>query len=497
MNIVNELEKSARFCPDKTAVIFEDTTLTYENLHLKVNQLAAGLQNYGIQKGDRVALFMANLPEFLVVYFAAQKIGAIAVSLNVMLVKNEAQYILDDCGARLVFVGAEQASEVPLEDLDELEKMYVVEGDPSDDRHYTNLMDTSVTTFPAMDMDAEDPAAILYTSGTTGFPKGATLTHKSVIYNMYTTLYHTQATRDDVLHLFLPLFHCFGQNFIMNSAIKKGATIVIHRKFEPDPVIEAIKKHKVTMFFAVPTIYIYLLNMKDDELDLSSIRYYFTAAASMPPEVAASWEAKYGIPINDGYGLTECSPFACYNHDFKRKPSSIGHPVIGVEMKVVDELDNPVAPGEWGEICIKGPNVMTGYWNKPEETAKTIIDGWLHTGDVGIVDEDGDYAIVDRVKDMIISAGNNIYPTEVENHLYTHPSIHEVAVFGIPDGIKGEAVKAAIVLRPGETAQPEAILAFCKEKMSKYKVPKEIEFVSELPKSATGKILKRVLRDQG
>jgi long-chain acyl-CoA synthetase len=249
------------------------------------------------------------------------------------------------------------------------------------------------------------------------------------------------------------------------------------------------------MFFAVPTIYIYLLNMKDEDLDLSSVRYFFTAAAAMPHEVSDNWRSKYGKPIHDGYGLTECSPFASYNHDFKYKPSSIGHPVINGEMKIVGEDGNPVATGEWGEICIKGPHVMLGYWNKPQETAETIIDGWLHSGDVGIQDEDGDYFIVDRVKDMIISAGNNIYPTEIENHIYTHPAVHEAAVFGIPDSIKGEAVKAAIVLKPGEKVNPEEMIEFCTGLMAKYKVPKQIEFVQELPKSPTGKLLKRVLRE--
>jgi long-chain acyl-CoA synthetase len=249
------------------------------------------------------------------------------------------------------------------------------------------------------------------------------------------------------------------------------------------------------MFFAVPTIYIYLLNMKDEDLHLQSIRYFFTAAAAMPLEVAEAWHARHGMPIHDGYGLTECSPFGSYNHDFKHKPGSIGHPIINGEMKIVDDSGNPVAPGEWGEICIKGPNVMKCYWNKPEETAKTIRNGWLHTGDVGTQDPDGDYFIVDRVKDMIISAGNNIYPTEIENHLYAHPAVHEAAVFGIPDAIKGEAVKAAIVLKPGNAPDPGEIIAFCKTRMAKYKVPKQVLFVDELPKSATGKILKRVLRE--
>lgn len=494
MNIAHNLEQTAKFLPNKTALIFEDLSITYAQLDEKVNQLASGIAKMGIEKGDRLALFMPNIPEFIMIYFAAQKLGAIVVALNVLLVKNEVQYILSDCGARIIFAGKDQVEQVPMDEVESLEHLILVEGDANDSRHFSRILDKSVHTLKALDMDAHDPAAILYTSGTTGFPKGATLTHQNVLSNISATIYHAEIKEKDILHLFLPLFHCFGQNFIMNSSVKRGATLVMHKRFEPGPVVEAVKKHKVTMFFAVPTIYIYLLNMKDEDLDLSSIRYFFTAAASMPPEVADSWQAKYKMPIHDGYGLTECSPFSSYNHDFKHKPGSIGHPVMNCEMKIIDEVGNPVAPGEWGEICIKGPNVMKGYWNKPEATAKTIVDGWLLTGDVGTQDEDGDYFIVDRVKDMINSAGNNIYPTEIENHLYSHPSILEVAVFGMHDDVKGECVKAAIVLQPGTTLEPEDIIAFCRTKMAKYKVPQQIQFVDELPKSPTGKILKRVLR---
>lgn len=495
MNIVNNLEQTAKFFPDKTAIIFGDISYTYAQLDEKVNQLASGIEQMGIKKGDRLALFMPNIPEFVMIYFAAHKLGAIVVALNVLLVKNEVQYILGDCGARIIFAGKDQAEQIPMDEVKSLEQLILVEGDENDERHLSRIFDKSVHTFKAQNMAADDPAAILYTSGTTGFPKGATLTHSNVLANITATIYHTDIKEKDILHLFLPLFHCFGQNFIMNSSIKKGATLVMHERFEPEPVVEAIKKHKVTMFFAVPTIYLYLLNMKDEDLDLSSIRYFFTAAAAMPNEVASRWQAKYNMPIHDGYGLTECSPFACYNHDFKHKPGSIGHPVVNCEMKIVDDIGNPVEPGEWGEIYIKGPSVMKNYWNKPEDTAKTIIDGWLLTGDVGTQDEDGDYFIVDRVKDMINSAGNNIYPTEIENHLYGHPSIREVAVFGMHDDVKGESVKAAIVLQPGATVEPEEIMAFCRTKMAKYKIPKQIQFVNELPKSATGKILKRVLRE--
>src|SRR3989339_1070642 len=302
MNIVNNLELSAKFCPGKTAVIFEDQAITYEDLLLKVDQLASGMEAAGIEKGDRVGLFMPNSPEFLMIYFAAQKIGAIVVALNVLLVKTEVRYILQDCGAKMVFAGKDQVFEVPVDELPDLEQLVLVEGDPENEMHIERLYDKTVRQFKTLDMNEDDPCAILYTSGTTGFPKGAVLTHFGVLTNINATIYHTGMKSDDVLHLFLPLFHCFGQNFIMNAGIKRGATLVMHRRFEPEPVIRAIARHGVTMFFAVPTIYIYLLNMKDEDLHLQSIRYFFTAAAAMPLEVAEAWHTRHGMPIHDGYG---------------------------------------------------------------------------------------------------------------------------------------------------------------------------------------------------
>ncbi|MFH1153533.1 MAG: long-chain fatty acid--CoA ligase [Pseudomonadota bacterium] len=495
MNIACNLEQSARFFPDKTAIIYNDQATTFQDLHLKVNQLASGMRRLGIEKGDRIALFMPNIPEFIIVYFAAQKLGAIAVALNVQLKTDEVRHILDDSGARIIFAAKEQATQIPKEGLDVLERVILVDGDAANENHISRIADPQALDFKAENMNAGDPAVILYTSGTTGLPKGATLTQSNIVSNVNATTFHSGIKKEDVLHLFLPLFHCFGQNFIMNSSVKQGATLVMHQRFEPEPVLNAIARHKVTMFFAVPTIYIYFLNMKDREPDLSSIRYFFTAAAVMPREVADAWHARYKMPIHDGYGLTECSPFASYNHDVKHKPGSIGYPIMNVEMKIVDEEGNEVSQGKWGEICIKGPNVMKGYWRRPEETARTIRDGWLFTGDVGAQDEEGYYFIVDRVKDMIISAGNNIYPAEVENVLYSHPAVLETAVFAMPDPIKGESVKAAVVLQPGMNPTPEELIEYCRAKMAKYKAPKQIVFVDGLPKSATGKILKRILRE--
>jgi long-chain acyl-CoA synthetase len=250
------------------------------------------------------------------------------------------------------------------------------------------------------------------------------------------------------------------------------------------------------MFFAVPTIFIYYLNMDTSKYDLSSLRYCFTAAATMPEEIARRWEERYKLRVYEGYGLTECSPFASYNHDFRYKYGTIGMPIENVEMKIVDESGNTLPSGEWGEIVIKGPNVMQGYWRKPEATAQTIRNGWLHSGDIGTIDDEGFFYIVDRVKDMINAAGFNVYPAEVEAVLYRHQAIKEVAVYGIPDPIKGETVKAAVVLKEGITATPEEIIEFCRNSIATYKAPREVIFMDQLPKGATGKILKRVLREQ-
>ena len=492
MNIAHNLDQSAMFFPDNPAFVFQDQTTTYSQLNLQVNQLAKGLQNMGMEKGDRVAIFLPNIPEFVMIYFAAQKIGAIVVALNVLLKKDEVRHILMDSGARIIFAAKDQAVHIPTDEVDTLEKIILVGEGKNDSRHINEIFDAATSDFTLQEMDADDPAAILYTSGTTGVPKGATLTQSNIISNVNATICHIGMKTQDVIHLFLPLFHCFGQNFIMNACVKMGACMIMHKKFEPDPVIKAISRYKVTMFFAVPTIYTYFLNMKDEDLDLSSIRYYFTAAAIMPTQVAKKWLDKYKIPIHDGYGLTESSPFASYNHDLEYR--SIGKPIMNVEMKIVDEDHKQVTDGKWGEICIKGPNVMQGYWNQPGETAKAIKDGWLFTGDVGTIDEQGYYFVVDRIKDMIISAGNNIYPAEVENILYKHPAVLEAAVFGKPDDVKGESVAAAVVLAPGEKLESEELISFCRSKMAKYKAPRHVIFVDELPKSPTGKILKRVLR---
>lgn len=497
MNISRNLERARKFFPDKPAIIFGDRHISYDRLNKDVNRLGNALIGLGVEPGDRVGIYLPNVPEFIRAYYAIQKVGAVSVSLNSMLKSEEVKYILNNSGAKVLFTTSDMLHNVPRASLPELEQIVVCRGESvGGNLELGKLTEKASPELTAREMDRNDPASILYTSGTTGFPKGATLSHGNVVSNMYATAHHTRLMSDDRLILFLPLFHVFGQNFIMNGAFTAGATLVLHERFEPEPVLDSIERNNVTCFYAVPTIYIYFLNMNTSEWDMSSIRYYFTAAATMPKEVAVRWKDKTGLQPYEGYGLTECSPFASYNHDFEHKFGSIGEPIENVEMKIVDEEGNKLPPGEWGEIVIKGPNVMLGYWNNPEATEEAIRDGWLHSGDVGMTDEDGYFYIVDRVKDMINTAGYNVYPAEVENVMYEHPAIQEVAVYGKPDEVKGERVAANVVLTEGASTDPDEIIEFVRDRMAVYKAPREVEIVDDLPKSATGKILKRVLREE-
>jgi long-chain acyl-CoA synthetase len=496
MNITENVERATQYFPEKTAIFFENRTISYADLNNYAGRLANAMTANGIAKGDRVALYLPNIPEFIYCYIAALKIGAIAVSVNPMLKSEELNYILNDCGAVLLCTVGELLANVCTPDYPNLGQILVCEGEPYGYPTFYQWIEKSSSRFKSLDMQRDDAAVILYTSGTTGFPKGATLSHGNVNSNAWTAAHHTGYRTEDCITLFLPLFHVFGQNFIMNAAFVACSALALYRRFEAETVLESIKENQVTIFMAVPTIYIMLLNMELTKYDLSSIRYDFSAAATMPKEISARWNKYFGRPVYEGYGLTESSPFACYNHDFRHKLGSVGTPVENVEVKILDENDNEAPLGEWGEIGIKGPGVMKGYWNRPEETAAALRNGWLHTGDIGIMDAEGYVFIVDRVKDMINAAGFKVWPAEVEQLLYKHPAIKELAVYGMPHPKKGEAVRATIVLRKGVKVTSEELIDYCRKNMANYKVPAAIDFVDELPKSATGKILKRVLRDR-
>ncbi len=494
MNIVHHVEQGHLLFPDKIALIFEDKSFTYKQLNQLAGRVANGLRGLGIKGGDRVALFLPNIPEFVISYLGILKIGAVAVSVNVMFKSAEVSYILNDCAVKAIITTESGLKQVLEADLPELQHILIAEGTANKGISLAQLMASASEEARAIEMDRHAPASILYTSGTTGFSKGATLSHGNVVSNSYSANRCYRIQPSDRLLLYLPLFHCFGQNAILNSGLNACATIILQRRFELEQVLQTVANHQVTMFFGVPTVFIKLLNMDTSSYNLESVRYYFSAAAPMPVEVAQTWQDKYGLVIHEGYGLTETSPFATYNHDLKYQLGSIGTPIENVEMKIVDGNGHLLEPGELGEIVVKGPNVMLGYWNRPFETALVIKNGWFHTGDIGRMDEDGFFYIVDRLKDMINVSGFKVYPAEVENVIYQHPAVAEVAIYGVSDEIKGETVNANIVLKAGHAITEEQIIEFCYEKMAAYKIPCVIHFVDSIPKNPTGKVLKRVLR---
>jgi long-chain acyl-CoA synthetase len=496
VNIAQHLERAARHFPNQAAVVFEGQSLSYGELQAWVDRTARGLVGLGVQPGERVSLFLPNIPEFAVAYLAVQKVGAVTVSANAMLTTDELRYLLEDSGTRTMFTSAalRNAWGALVGSTIAAERVIVCEG-PAEGLATLSDLANADGPFAARDMRPDDPAAILYTSGTTGRQKGATLSHANLVSNSFAAAHLEGIQPTDRMLLFLPMFHVFGQNAIMNSAFAAAATVVLQRRFDPTETPALVEREQVTMFYAVPTIYIGLLNAGLEPLRFASVRYYFSAAATMPVEIARRWQAAFGRPIVEGYGLTETSPFASYNHIWHHRPGAVGTPIENVEVKVFDPQDNEVEPGTWGEICIKGPNIMLGYWNRPEDTALAIRDGWFHSGDVGYMDADGYIFLVDRVKDMINSAGFKIWPREVEEVLFEHPAIRECAVVGLPDDVKGEIPAVYLVLRDDAALTIAEFDAYCRAKLAAYKIPRRVEFVDALPKSPTGKILKRVLRE--
>ncbi len=495
MNIAHHVERGYRLYPNKTAIVYEDQSYTYKQLDRLVNCTANALRELGVGKGDRVALYLPNIPEFAIAYLGILKIGAIAVSLNVMLKSPEVSYILNDCAAKAIVTTELGRSQVVDADLPHLKHILVAEGMVDGGLDFADLIANASPIARAVEMEWNSPASIVYTSGTTGFPKGATLSHGNIISNISAHNRCCGMNKNDRLLLYVPLFHCFGQNAIFNAGLNVGATIILQRRFDLERVLENVDKYKVTMFFGVPTVFIRLINQDISKYNFSSLRYYFSAAAPMPVEIAQMWQEKYKKVIHEGYGLTEASPCASYNHNFKYKFGSIGVPIQNVEMKIVDTNGYQVSPGELGEIVIKGPNVMLGYWNRPQETQEIIRNGWLRSGDIGRMDEEGFFYIADRLKDMINVSGFKVYPTEVENVLYKHYGVAEVAIYGVPDSIKGEIVKANIVVKNGHTITEQEIIEFCSRQIASYKIPQAINFVNNLPKNPTGKVMKRFLRE--
>jgi long-chain acyl-CoA synthetase len=501
MNIAQNLERAARHHGPRIALIASGRRWSFGELDRRTSALAAGFRGLGLKPGDRLGLHLPNGPEFVLTYYAANKIGVVPIALNVTYKADEIAYIVSDGEAAAVVTADAVAPSLPRRgQMPSVRHLVRVPGAPGpapaglEDAVGFDSLDGDPG-LRALDLDRGETCAILYTSATTGRPKGVMLTHENVVSNTWATNHHLRMTADDVGLCALPLFHCFGQNFIMNALVNAGATLALQERFVLDDFLAAIGTHRVTLLYAVPTMYILILASDTSRRDFSSLRLCFSAAASLPAETERQWRERTGHDIHQGYGLTECSPFASYNHDTAFRPGSVGTPIENVEMKVADPVTGgEVADGELGELLIKGPNVMKGYFRNPEATAQTVRDGWLRSGDIGYRDPDGYFYIVDRVKDMINVSGFKVFPREVEEVLFLHPAVKEVAVVGRPDAVRGEAVKAFVVLKEGQSADPEALRALCRERIASYKVPEEVEFIPALPKNPTGKILKKELR---
>lgn len=496
MNIAEHVARAARTSPDKTAIVFEGQAVDYITLNAYAAKLARSLANAGIQRGDRVALYLPNIPAFALAYLAIQRAGAVSVSINAMLKADELQFILNDSGARIVFTTGDLAPNVPKDQCPALEHIVVCEGNAGNHVALADWVAGDDVPDVMVNREANDPAALLYTSGTTGAPKGATLTTSNVVSNVNVTIEVMEFTANDKVATFLPLFHVFGQNTLMNSAFDAGGTMILFRRFEPRTILRTIEQEGATMLFAVASMYVALLSARLEDYDLSTLRYEVAGAAPLPDELVHRWKERTGRPIYQGYGLTETSPLTNSNTQREHRIGSVGKCVRGVEVRIVDEEDHEVGPDEWGEICFRGPGIMQGYWNRPDETARALRGGWFHTGDIGRLDADGYLFVVDRVKDMINVSGLKVWPAEVEKKLYAYRQVMEAAVYGVPHRLKGEEVYADVVLKEGSDATSADILTFCREHLARYKVPHRVNIVTELPKSATGKVLKRVLRER-
>ena len=493
MNIADSFTFAAQHYPEKKALIFGDASYTYSEMNRTINGIARYLTRLGASSGTHISLYMANRPEWILFYYSAARIGAVPVCVPGAYKREEVKEVVNDSRSSILVTSENLSAQVPdRADIPLVETVICIESDES----VQSILGGGRTDTPPVSAHThgDDPASILYTGGTTGTPKGAVLTHRNLLYSAQNVAYHERMIPDDVGVCFMPLNHVFAQCHIMNTFFCNCGTLVLFPAFDMDPVMAAVTKHKVTRFYAVPTIYIRILNAPEAGRQLKSLRYAFSGGTSMPSEIVRQWIRAFNIPIHEAYGMTEAASCVTFNHLFRHKIGSIGTPAGIVEVKIVDAGDHELKQGEQGEIVVRGPNIMKGYFDQPEETAAAMRNGWFHSGDVGLFDGEGYLYIVDRIKDIIITGGENVYPKEVEDLLHRHEAVNECGVVGLPHPEYGEAVTAFVTLKPGMTADTDDLIAFCKERIARYKVPKAIHFVADLPKSPQGKILRRALR---
>lgn len=489
------LETQARQNPSKTFLYYKDIETSYSRLDEIANSIANGLIELGIKKGDKVCIYMTNCAEYIYCFFGVNKAGAVATPINALLKGKEITYIINNSDAKALIIQSkfEEVVDEIRSDCPKLKKIIVADADKTaeDKIPLARLLEADASQ-PPVSVEPGDMAGIIYTSGTTGHPKGVELTQKNYLVDSEQIAEAARMTEADRFLCILPLFHVNAQVVTTLSPMYAGGAMILLDGFSPKTFLPALAEYRATAFSGVPTVYAILNSLPDaEDYDLSALRFCVCGAAPMPVEVFNTFEKKYKAFILEGYGLSEGTCASSINPlDGKRKIGSIGFPLRGQEMKIFDDKDNELPPGQVGEIVVRGENVMKGYYNNPEATADTLKNDWLHTGDLGHVDEEGYFYIVGRKKEMIIRGGENIYPKEAEEALYSHPAIMEAAVVGIPDKMWGEEVMAFIVLNEGALMTEQDVIDYCKERLADFKCPRKVEFVYSFPKTATGKIQK-------
>ncbi|MBO8173567.1 MAG: long-chain fatty acid--CoA ligase [Bacillaceae bacterium] len=497
MNFADTITRIASENPEKSAVETPDIRLSYLELEQKINQTANAFKTIGLEKGERVLIQISNRPEFMYCYFAAMKMGAIIVPINPLYTPSEISYIAEN-SEPAIYV-CEHSSQGNIRTVEEksakLIKSLVLDHE-DEDMNFQNWIDRQAPDYTRADFDEHDVCEILYTSGTTGKPKGAMLTHHSLYTNADTYKETMQVVESDKSLIVAPLYHAAAQTNCMNTLVLAGATNFLLPKFDPKTILQTIEEEEITYFFGPPTMYTIILNNPDLEKYDLNLRIAFTGSSPLPVEVFHKWKDIFGFEILEGYGLSECSPVVTmHTPDGIKKPGSIGPTIDGVEVKIVNENGEELPNGEVGELIVRGPNVMKGYWRRPDATEKAIRNGWFHTGDLGYRDDDNFFYIADRQKDMINRGGMKIYPREVEEVLYQHPQVLEASVIGVPDPVMGEEIKACITLRnPEDSIDFDALSEFCRKHLAPYKIPRLYEVLDEMPKTLSGKIKKTDLR---
>ncbi|MEY8753586.1 fatty acid--CoA ligase family protein [Peribacillus frigoritolerans] len=509
MNLSEQLHQMALKKADKPAYYFLDQSTSYGELDKAVTKFADELHRLGVSKGDNIALLLGNSPHFIISLYGAMRAGATVIPVNPIYTPDEIGYILNNGDVKVV-VALDKL--LPLLEkmnpiLSSVEQYVICEtqphsGDSSEFnicnkmKSFTKMVESGDEGFKGPELDPEDTAIILYTSGTTGKPKGAMLTHTNIYSNAHDIGEYLNITESDRVITTLPMFHVFSLTVVVNAPLISGGTLLIVPQFSPKEIFRQIKKYDATVFAGVPTMYNFLFQYPDAKEDaLKSLRICISGGSAMPVSLLESFERKFNVRVSEGYGLSEASPVTCFNPlDRPRKAGSIGTSILRVENKVVNELGEEVPVNGVGELIVRGPNVMKGYYKMPEESAAVLKNGWLYTGDLARMDDEGYFFIVDRKKELIIVGGYNVYPREVEEVLYAHPEVVEAAAIGVPDPNQGEVVKCFVVKKNNALTEEE-LLAHCMEHLAKYKVPAKIEFLDELPKNATGKILRRSLKN--